>query len=162
MLQKIATVAPPTGVKRLLFRAPIYLYRWGLGWLLGRRFLLLHHVGRKTGLPRQATVEVVGYDEDTDTHYIAAGFGKHSDWYKNLLETPEVDIEVGRRRIAVTAVPLDPEQSGRAMVRYARRYPKAARRIARFCGYKVDGSEEDYFLLGRDVIPFVALRPRAR
>jgi hypothetical protein len=27
----------------------VYLYRWRLGWLLGRRFLLLIHVGQRTG-----------------------------------------------------------------------------------------------------------------
>jgi hypothetical protein len=33
---------------RRLLRAPVYLYRWRLGWLLGRRFLLLIHVGHRT------------------------------------------------------------------------------------------------------------------
>ena len=53
------TRTPPTGVSRWLFRMPIGLYRLRLGWLLGDRFLLLHHTGRKSGLPRQAVVEVV-------------------------------------------------------------------------------------------------------
>lgn len=30
---------PPRGFQRLLWRAPIWLYRLGLGWLLGHRFL---------------------------------------------------------------------------------------------------------------------------
>ena len=38
---------------RRLFRAPVYLYCWSGGWLLGHRFLLLIHVGRRTGLRRQ-------------------------------------------------------------------------------------------------------------
>ena len=29
-------------------RAPVYLYRWRLGWLLGKRFVLLTHIGRRT------------------------------------------------------------------------------------------------------------------
>lgn len=33
-----------------LFRAPVYLYRWRLGWLFGNRLLLLTHTGRRTGL----------------------------------------------------------------------------------------------------------------
>ena len=49
----------PSGFSRLMFRLPIYLYKVGLGGLLGGRFLLLNHVGRKSGQPRQAVVEVV-------------------------------------------------------------------------------------------------------
>jgi hypothetical protein len=37
---------------RLAMRAPIGLYRVGLGGLLGTRFLLLEHVGRSSGPAR--------------------------------------------------------------------------------------------------------------
>ena len=47
---------PVTGLKRIMFRAPIFLYRIGLGGLLGKRFLLLNHIGRKT------VMEVVNHD----------------------------------------------------------------------------------------------------
>lgn len=36
----------PTGALRLAFRLPIYLYRLGLGQLLGHRFMLLTHRAR--------------------------------------------------------------------------------------------------------------------
>ena len=58
----------------------------------------------------------------------------------------------------VVAHPLTPEESGEAMVRYARRYPTAARVICRQVGYRVDGSEVGYRIVGREAIPFVALR----
>ena len=32
-------------------RAPVRLYDLGLGWLLGRRFTCLTHVGRRSGTP---------------------------------------------------------------------------------------------------------------
>lgn len=38
----VKNVQPPSGVSRALFRAPIYLYRLGLGWLFGKRILLLN------------------------------------------------------------------------------------------------------------------------
>ena len=44
---------PRTRLRRALFRAPIWLYRLGLGGLLGGRFLLLTHTGRTSGRPRQ-------------------------------------------------------------------------------------------------------------
>lgn len=58
----------------------------------------------------------------------------------------------------VMAHPLTPEASGEAMVNYARRYPKAARLICRQVGYQVDGSEDDYRVVGQEAIPFVELR----
>jgi len=113
-----------------------------------------------SGQPRQNVLEVVDHDEAAKTYTAAAGFGKKSDWYKNILKTPEVTIQVGNREMTMTAVPLEPEDSGQAMVAYAHRNPRAAKELMRICGYKVDGSDEDYFILGRDIIPFIILQPR--
>ena len=152
---------PMSGLKRWFFRAPIWLYRLGLGGLMGRRFLLLNHIGRRTGRPRQAVVEVAQYDEAGDTYFIASGWGKQSDWYRNILKTPAITIQVGGRKMAVTAVPLSPEQSGEKMVAYSRRYPVAARTLSRrLLGYDIEGTEADYRALGREAVPFVALEPR--
>jgi len=52
MPEKIAKTKLPRGLVRLAFRAPIWLYRAHLGWLLGYRFVLLTHTGRKSVLPR--------------------------------------------------------------------------------------------------------------
>ena len=150
---------PVTGLKRFLFRAPLFLYRIGLGGLLGKRFLLLNHIGRKSGKPRQTVLEVVNYDKETDTYTIASGFGRKSDWYLNILQNPEVEIQVGWRKILVTAVPLTPEASGQTMVDYARRYPTAAKNLSKILGYNVS-TEEEYQAVGRDSIPFIALKSR--
>jgi deazaflavin-dependent oxidoreductase (nitroreductase family) len=158
MPENIGTPQPPRGFKRLFLRAPIWCYRLGGGWLLGKRFLLLTHTGRKSGLSRQTVLEVVDYNPDTDTYVIASGYGKQSHWYRNILKTPDVTIQVGQRRMHVKAHVLTPEESGEAMVRYARRYPTAARFICRKVGYRVDGSEDDYRMVGHEAIPFIALR----
>ena len=42
----------------------MYLYRWKCGWLLGHRFLLLIHVGRRTGLRRCTVLEVLEYRKE--------------------------------------------------------------------------------------------------
>ena len=147
------------GLSRLLFRLPIWLYRLRLGWVLGERFLLLNHVGRKSGRVRRSVLEVAGHDEETDTYLVAAGFGPRSDWYRNLLETPEATIQVGRRRLQVVAEPLLPVESGKAMVDYARRHPMAVRGLMRVLGLKAD-SEADYRTLGQEAVPFVSFRPR--
>jgi deazaflavin-dependent oxidoreductase (nitroreductase family) len=123
--------------------------------------LLLNHVGRQSGLPRQAVVEVAKYDAANDTYYVASGWGHKADWYRNLRQTPDVVIQVGRRRVAVTAVLLTPEQSGDEMADYGRRYPTAAKVLSkRLMGYEVDGTDKDYYALGHDAVPFVALKAR--
>lgn len=150
---------PVTGLKKNFFRAPLFFYRIGLGGLLGQRFLLLNHVGRKSGQPRQTVLEVVNHDKASDVYTIASGFGKKSDWYLNILAQPQLEIQVGWRKMAVTAVPLTPEQSGQAMVNYAHRYPTAAKNLGKLIGYDVS-TEEGYRAVGRDSIPFIALEPR--
>ncbi len=157
MIEKLQQSKPPQGWKRLLFRAPLLLYRVGLGWLLGKRFLLLNHLGRKSGLARKTVLEVVNYDSETDTYYIASGYGKKAQWYKNIVADPNVNIQVGLRRLAVQAMPLEPDESGEMMVKYAKKYPKAAKALCHLVGYQVDGSPEDYRTIGKDVIPFFAL-----
>ena len=162
MTEKVPSVKrPSSGFTRWMFRAPIWLYKIGLGGLMTKRMVLLNHIGRKSGKMRQTVVEVVRYDKATDTVYVASGWGEKSDWYRNLLANPEITIQVGWRKMAVTAVPLNPEQSGQAMVDYAHRYPTAAKVLSkRLLGYEVDGSDEDYYALGHDAVPFVALQPR--
>ena len=49
------------GILARLFRVPVYLYRWHLGWLFGHRCLLLTHIGRRSGRKRQTVLEVVEY-----------------------------------------------------------------------------------------------------
>lgn len=151
--------APPTGITRILFRLPIWLYRVNLGWLLGGRFLLLNHIGRKSGQVRQAVVEVVRHDTVTDSYIICSGFGEKAQWYQNLLANPAITIHVGRRQMAVHAEPLPKAMGGNEFVDYARRNPTAARNLSKFMGLIVDGSEESYRNAGEQ-LPFVALRQR--
>ncbi|MBE3142614.1 MAG: hypothetical protein IMZ61_01640 [Planctomycetes bacterium] len=47
------TQSSPRGLLRLSLRLPILLYKAHLGWVLGDRFLMLTHTGRKSGKPYQ-------------------------------------------------------------------------------------------------------------
>jgi deazaflavin-dependent oxidoreductase (nitroreductase family) len=150
---------PPTGWRRTLMRLPVHLYRLGLGWMLGTRFMLINHVGRHSGVPRTVVVEVVAHDRATGTWTVASGFGPTADWYRNLLANPRVTIQVGRRTMPVTAHALSEEDGATTMARYATAHPRTARQLARFMGFEVDGSERDYRELGR-ALPFVRFTPR--
>ena len=159
-VKKTAPPFPPTGWRRYIWRAPIWLYRLGLGPLLGKRFLLLEHRGRKTGLTRRAVVEVARYDPEQKTYYVASGFGTRANWYRNLRAHPEAVIQVGNRRYRVQAHFLDPEASADELVRYARTHPRAARELARLMGLVLEDleDEEAWRTAGREYIPFVALQ----
>ncbi len=47
MTKQLENKPLPKGIFRLLNRLPIFLYKCGLGFILGRRFLMLTHCGRK-------------------------------------------------------------------------------------------------------------------
>jgi deazaflavin-dependent oxidoreductase (nitroreductase family) len=143
-------VRPPSGMSRALFRAPIYLYRLGLGWLFGKRILLLNHIGRVSGKRRQVVLEVVEHDRTDGSFVVASGWGPTAAWYRNILHTPEVSIQVGRRTILVTAVPLTAEEGAKIFARYAVRHRVAARYLLpRLMGFSVDGSEADFRAVGQ-------------
>ena len=149
MNELIHDVKLPRGLSRLLYRLPILLYRAGLGWLLGKRFLLLTHIGRISGLPRQAVLEVIRFDPDNESYYVISGFGEQADWFRNIQLTPAVEIIVGRRCISALAEFLPQEDAEGELLDYARRYPLAACLLPRLLGYRVDGSDEGYRALAR-------------
>lgn len=151
---------PPKGLLRLGFRLPVYFYRLGLGWLMGKRFVLINHRGRVTGLPRQTVVEVVERDPETGTITVVAGYGARTQWYRNLKAQPEVVIQLGRRKIPVTAVFVPPEAGEEIMVRYMKRYGMLTRELFSILGYTWDGSEAGVRQIARDWLRFVRFKPR--
>jgi deazaflavin-dependent oxidoreductase (nitroreductase family) len=73
----------------------LLLWRLGLGPYvnyspkIGGRILVITHTGRKSGLSRQTPVN---YAIVEDEIYCTAGFGKISDWYRNLKANPNLEI----------------------------------------------------------------------
>jgi deazaflavin-dependent oxidoreductase (nitroreductase family) len=152
---------PPKGFLRWLLRMPIFLYRNNLGWLLGKRFVLLNHIGRKSGLPRQVVVEVVEHDEASHTVYVASGWGHQAQWYQNLLAQPDFTIQMGRRTWAVHAKMLTPEEAAAILRNYRQKHPTAARELSRVMGLDmVNSSDEELLEIIRESLPMVALIPR--
>ena len=117
----------PTGALRLAFRLPIYLYRLGLGQLLGHRFMLLTHRGRRSGRVYQTALEGVRYDPSLRETVVASGWGERSDWYRNLKAHPALEIRTGRERYAPEQRFLTPEEVYREIVDYERLHPWAVR-----------------------------------
>jgi deazaflavin-dependent oxidoreductase (nitroreductase family) len=149
-------VSPPKGISRIIWRLPVWMYRAHLGRLLTDHFLLLQHTGRKSGQMRYAVLEVVKYDQDTDTYFVAAGFGEKSDWFQNLSKTPRAMIQVGRRKLSVTARRLSVEEAESILLDYARLHPAALRNLARVLGYPLEETQAGYRALAQ-VVPILAL-----
>ncbi|MGA9398350.1 MAG: nitroreductase family deazaflavin-dependent oxidoreductase [Anaerolineaceae bacterium] len=118
-MEKIKNVQKPHGLERLIWRAPIWLYQIGMGSLMGEQYILLNHVGRISGQPRQAVVEVIHHDQETGVYIVASGFGEKSDWYQNVVAHPHMKIQVGRRRISVLAWRLPLAQATKSCLNIA-------------------------------------------
>ena len=158
MPEKISEPKLPGGLSRLAFRLPIWFYRFHLGWILGTRFVLLRHTGRKSGLARQNVLEVIRYDKQTGACIIASGWGMRSDWVKNIGANPEITFQVRQKSMAGIAERLSPETGAAELQDYARRHPAAMKELAGFMGYRLDGSEADIGELGK-ILPMFILRP---
>jgi deazaflavin-dependent oxidoreductase (nitroreductase family) len=147
---------------RRVFRAPVYLYRWKCGWLLGHRFLLLIHVGRRTGLRHQTVLEIMAYRQDPLEWVVMSGFGREADWFRNIEAARGADILVGSRRIAVAHRVLPAAEAGCVIAGYERRNrllaPIVRNVLSRLAGWRYDGSEPARRRLAAQ-LPLVAFRP---
>ncbi len=161
--QKTLVSAPPSGLMRRLARLPIVLYRRRLGWLIGQRFVLLEHIGRKSGRVRSTVVEVIGQDRANDTYSIAAGWGRRANWYQNLLATPQITIQVGRRRLNVCAEPVPPSEGVRVLLEYCQNHPLASRELSQaLTGANLaKASAEEIERIVQENLPIIVFRPRA-
>jgi deazaflavin-dependent oxidoreductase (nitroreductase family) len=157
MTEQSSSLPLPRGVMGWLLRLPIGLYRAHLGGLMGGRFLLLTHTGRKTGRERQTVIEVVHHDLEPETYYVVSGWGEKSNWYRNIMSNADVRIQVGNRKYHARAERVTPEKGAQVLLVYAREHPLALRELSRMMKYPLDGSEESIRNLGGS-IPVIAFK----
>ncbi len=136
-------------VVRAMSALNIWAYRLS-GGKIGGRFLrgapvfLLTTIGRKTGEPRTAPLL---YLRDEDRFVVVAskgGMSRHPVWYLNLEANPDVEVELGRERIKMSARRASDEEK-------ARLWPKL---VAMYRDY------DDYQARTDRDIPVVILSPR--
>jgi deazaflavin-dependent oxidoreductase (nitroreductase family) len=156
--------ARPNPVLRRLFRAPIYLYRWHCGRLLGHRFLLLAHVGRRTGRRRETVLEVLEYRPEGPEAVVMSAFGRRAQWLRNIEATPGPEVTMGSQHFVAAYRLLDEGEAATALAGYERRNRYAApiirRVLSRLVGWRYDGSPDARLRLVRE-LPLVAFRPAA-
>jgi deazaflavin-dependent oxidoreductase (nitroreductase family) len=150
---------PPSKALRFGLRLPIWLYRAHLGWLLGDRFLMVTHIGRKSGQPHQTVIEVVQHKKDTDTYYVVSGWGEKSDWYQNLRKTPSVTIQAGGRTFHSKAEFVPVEQAIDRLKAYAHNHPTAFNELSMlFLGERLKAGSDAPERIA-EKMPMVAFHP---
>src|SRR5512140_2138357 len=91
----------------------VFLWKIGMGRMINSwpavagRIMVIHHCGRKTG---REYLTPVNYAIVGNEVYAAAGFGPETDWYRNIVAKPDVEIwlPAGRRRACARDVSDSP------------------------------------------------------
>lgn len=141
-----------------IFKLPLLLYRLRLGWLLGKRFMQLTHVGRRSGKVYKTILAVLRFDEKTKEIYAVSAW-KGSDWYYNIQASPALQVETGFVRYAPVQRTLSPEEMTTTFMEYRRRHPIFSRMICRIPGWKWDSSYDEFLVLAR-TLRGVAFSPK--
>ncbi|MFE3441531.1 nitroreductase family deazaflavin-dependent oxidoreductase [Nocardia sp. NPDC059180] len=87
------------------------------------RLVLLTTVGRRTGKPYTAPMM---FHRDGDRLLVIAssmGAPQHPDWYRNLVRSPAVVVEVGDETYDAQALPLEGEERERVWQMLKQTYP---------------------------------------
>ncbi|MFV0493571.1 nitroreductase family deazaflavin-dependent oxidoreductase [Mycobacterium sp.] len=110
---------------RRLVRAPIWIFKARAGAVFGPRFLMLEHIGRKSGEPRYVVLEVIDRPAP-DVYIIASGFGRKAQWFRNIEANPRVRVYTGSRAPApAIARVLTQHEADAAIAGYRDRHPGA-------------------------------------
>lgn len=157
IMDKLVMRNSPGPFFKWLFKLPVLQYRLGLGWMIGRYILLLTTTGRKSGKPRHTPLEYI-YDQENDCYRIAAGWGGRTDWYRNLLKNPRVQVQVGRRKFEAVAERAYDEEVAKYMMYVSGRHPRMDRVWNRWSDRPVDETFESYVHAAR-FFPSVWLKP---
>lgn len=156
------TMKPPHALV-VLFGLPRHLYRHGLGWVLGHRFLQLTHTGRRSGRTYTTILEVIRYDSGSREATVISGFGPEADWLRNVLANGRAEVSIGRSSFPATCRVLPIEEAVAVFADYERRNRLAAPVVravlSRLLGWRYDGSESAR-RRAAEQLPSIAFRPR--
>ncbi len=150
----------PTGVLRLAFRLPVYLYRLDFGWMLGHRFLFFAHKGRKSNLLRETVLEVILYNRTEKESIVLSGRGEKADWYRNIEANPALEVRTGHERYVPEQRFPAPEENHAIISEYARLHPLVFRFLVRvfLSDYPLGGPEDERQRFAQS-LRLVAFRP---
>jgi len=108
-----------------LYRRIIYRFAGGM-------VLLLTTTGRRSGKPHTVGLQ---YELIDGQYWVGAADGTRADWYRNILATPAVALQVGNKNISATAgVVNDTERIAAYLAYRLKKRPLMMRLILRLDG----------------------------
>lgn len=96
----IEELSYPSGWMKEMYKTPLLFYRLGLGFLVGRLFMVLTTTGRKSGQPRRTAIE---FHEFKNHPTVISAWGLRADWYRNLSVNPLATVQTWRGAQSVLA-----------------------------------------------------------
>lgn len=138
-------------------KMPLILYRLGLGRLLGKRFMLLTHQGRRSGKVYRTVLAVLRFDAQT-REICAVSPWSASHWYRNIQAAPALEVETAGVRYAPRQRSLSPEEIAELFIAFRTEHPIFIRMVARIPGWKIDSTYDEFLALAR-TLRGVAFRP---
>ena len=109
---------PTSKWRQLAFKAPLILWRMGLGPLMGHHVLVITAKGRKTGLPRHTMTE---FHVMKGKIYVPCAFAPKAQWYKNIVADPCVTVQTWQGAEAMTATRVTDDEELLAVVELMRK-----------------------------------------
>lgn len=146
----------PSGVFKWFLHAPTWMYRAHLGFLMGKRFLMIEHRGRKSDRPYHTVLEVAGRYPDKNEWIVTSGTGPGADWYRNLSAGKLDAVWVGSKRHNDATVRfLEAEEAAAVFHVYETAHAKTAQKLLDSMGVSYDGTDEGRIEMMRK-IPMVS------
>jgi len=122
----------PRGRLKRALSLPVVMDRHGLGWMLGSRFIIIEHEGRRSGRIYRTPVEVVAHHIEPLSWTVVAAWGDPPQWFANLQHRDARAVVVaGRRYDAPVQQIVDADEANDLLVAYAFGHPLVARLLFR-------------------------------
>jgi deazaflavin-dependent oxidoreductase (nitroreductase family) len=133
------------------------MFRLGFGPFFGNPLsgyiMVLKIVGRKTGKLRYAPVNYAIHDGKV---YCMAGFGRISDWYRNLQAKPDIEVILPGGAISGTAQVIDDPSERSRMIRQVLKNAGVVAFLDGFNPYRI---KDDELLKRTSDMPLVSIQP---
>jgi deazaflavin-dependent oxidoreductase (nitroreductase family) len=142
----------PKGMMKWIYKTPILLYRLGLGFLVGRLFMVMTTIGRKSGQIRHTAIE---FHEFKGRRYVFSGWGTRTDWFRNMAANPCITIQTWRGAEHVQARRITSDAELAAAFEFAMSNPMM-RAVIQSIGFKLTLDE---FLAQKERFTFVTFDP---
>lgn len=142
----------PAGLTKWLFKSPILFYRLGLGFFVGRIFMVMTTLGRKSQEPRRTAIE---FHEFKGRNYVFSAWGQKADWLQNIQANPLVTIQPWRGAQSVTACRLTTDAELAEAFEYAMSNP-SMRAVLKSVGFVLTLEQ---FIAQKERLVFVTFDP---